>query len=52
MRMVMSSIAPKESCTWRSSGIHLVTWSSRDNRPRSRSCRIAIAVSVLVIEAQ
>src|SRR5690348_7841604 len=51
-RMVMASMGPKLSCTWASSGMYFTAGSSRDNFPRSRNCRMAMAVMVLVIEAQ
>src|SRR4051812_32658584 len=52
MRMVMASMGPKASCAWRSSGTYFTAGSSSDNFPWSRNCRMAMAVMVLVIEAQ
>ncbi len=52
MRMVMLSTTPSGSWISRSSGTQRVIGSSRERRPRSRSWSTAIAVSVLVTEAQ
>src|SRR3569833_3922161 len=51
MRIVTLSIEPYGSCTIRSSGMYDVTRSSSVSLPRSRSCMIEIAVSVLVMDA-
>ena len=48
----MSSIEPYGLWTWRSSGTQVVTLSSSDSLPRSRSCMMATAVRVFVMEAQ
>ena len=50
-RIVTVSIAPNGLPAARSSGRCATTGSSKCRRPSSRSCMIAVAVKVLVIEA-
>ena len=50
-RMVTASIDPSVPVPPRSSGRWTAIGSSRSNRPASRSCTIAAAVNVFVIDA-